>query len=91
MERLIRMGMCLDWISPTAAIAQNILNGPSYTFLIPQNCGRTGREIIRMLRSRGVKTWGHMVINNTITISVPKKQAGWAQKILDMAGVPTEG
>ena len=90
-DSIVRIGANLDWISPLAAIAQDILNGPSHTFLIPANCGRTGREIINLLRRRGVKTWGHMIINETITISVPKSQADWAQRLFDWAGVPTGG
>ena len=89
LDKILEIGTNLDWISPVAAIAQNIANGPSHTFLIPANCGRTGREIINLLRSRGVKTWGHMIINDTITISVPESQVDWAQRLLDWAGVPT--
>ena len=90
-DSIVRIGASLDWISPLAAIAQDLANGPSHTFLIPTNCGRTGREIINLLRIRGVKTWGHMIINDTITISVPESQAVWAQRLLAWAGVATGG
>ena len=86
--KLLKLGTNLDWISPVAAVIQNVAND-GYTFLIPVNCGRTGREIIRLLRMNGVKTWGHMIINDTITISVPESQADHAARVLDWAGVPT--
>ena len=91
LNNILKIGKSLDWISPIAAIAQDLANGPSHTFLIPVSNGRTGREIINMLRRRGVKTWGHMVINDIITITVPESQVDWAQRLLDWAGVVTDG
>ena len=62
-------------------------NRGGHTFLIPVNCGYSGREVIRLLRRYGCKTWGHMVINDTITITVPRNQAEWAARVLAWAGV----
>ena len=86
----LRFLMNFDWISPLAAIAQDLANGPSHTFLISLDCGWTGREIANLLQKRGVKTWGLMAINDVFTISVQQKQARWAQYLLDQAGIPTE-
>lgn len=77
-----------DWISPVAAIAQDIARGGSRTFLIPQDCGWTGREIEKMLRQAGCETWGLMAINQTFTISVPKNQSELAQQTLNKHGIP---
>jgi len=85
--QLIRLGMQLDWISPTLAVVQDLCNGGAYTFLIPQSCGWTGREIERLLRSRGVKTWGLMAIKDVFTITVHPSQAKRATAILNRAGL----
>ena len=89
LEKILRFGMTFDWISPVLAMAQDIVNGPSHTFMIPEDCGWSGREISRLLRSRGVKTWGHMMVNGTFMITVPKAQVKWAQYLLDRAGLGT--
>jgi len=77
-----------DWISPTAAIITDIVRGGSETFLIPQDCGLTGKEIERLLRRGGCETWGLMAINRTFTISVPKEQGDRARQILIQNGIP---
>ena len=87
-DRILKFGATFDWISPLIAIGQDIANGPSYTFLIPANCGWTGREIINLLRRNGIKTWGHMIVNDTFMISVRKPQAQWATYVLERAGIP---
>lgn len=79
-----------DWISPLLAILGDIFRGGGFTFLIPATCGWTGREIARLLRRRGVQSWGLMIINRTFTITVPKGQARYAAQILLQAGLPLE-
>jgi hypothetical protein len=84
---LMRLGMQFDLISPTLAVVQDLSNGGAHTFLIPQSCGWTGREIERLLRSRGVKTWGLMAIKDVFTITVHPSQAKRATAILNRAGL----
>ena len=86
---LLQLGTTFDWISPTLSVAQDLANGPSYTFLIPQDCGWTGHEIARLLRRRGVKTWGHMIVNGRFMITVHKPQAEFARYLLQQAGLPS--
>jgi len=74
LEELLELGTIFDWISPTLSIAQDLANGPSHTFLIPQDCGWTGMEIAHLLRRRGIKTWGHMIVNGTFMITVRQPQ-----------------
>jgi hypothetical protein len=90
-DRLLVVGTAFDWISPVAAIIQDVTNGPSHTFLIPYDCGYSGRDISKLLKRRGVDSWGHMVVNHTIMITVRRGQALWAQQLLDQAGIPTAG
>ena len=84
--KLLKLGTNLDWISPVAAVIQNVAND-GYTFLITDAAGRTGMQVNLLLRRQGIKTWGRMIINGTLTISVPRNQAERAADILTRAGV----
>lgn len=87
---ILDYGSALDWISPTLSIMQDITNGPSYTFLIPADCGLSHREITNMLRQRGVKTWGHMIVNGTFMVTVRQSQEEFARTLLKQAGLPVD-
>jgi len=84
---LLQLGTVFDWISPTLSIVQDVANGPSHTFMIPQDCGWTGSEIARLLQRRGIKTWGHMIVNGTIMITVRKQQSEFARYLMQQAGL----
>lgn len=90
LDTLLEIGSAFDWISPIAGLVGDIANGPSYTFLIPYDCGISGREISRLLKRRGVDSWGHMVVDGSLMITVRQGQARWAQHLLDQAGVPVD-
>lgn len=88
LNEILKVGGIFDWISPLWAGIQDLRNGPSHTFFIPYGCGWSGNDVIRLLRSRGVNTWGHMVVNDQVMITVKKKQARWAAQVMDRSGVP---
>jgi hypothetical protein len=89
-HKLLAAGASMDWISPLLALLGNVRNGPSYTFLIPYDTGWSGREVISLLRQNGIKTWGHMVVSDTLMLTVRLAQAEWAQYLLDRAAIPVE-
>lgn len=90
-DKLLGVGASLDWISPLTSIFGDVMNGPSHTFLVPYDgCPLSGREVTLLLRHRGVKSWGHMIVSGTLMFSVRLTQAGWAQHLLEQAGVPIE-
>jgi hypothetical protein len=86
-DELVEIGTMFDWISPTLNIAQNVVHGPSHTFLVPQDCGWTGMEVANLLRRRGIKTWGHMIVNGTIMLTVRDTQSEFARYLLHQAGL----
>ena len=88
LDKLLEIGSWFDWISPVAAQIQDIANGPSHTFLIPEGSGWSGRDIDGMLRDHGVKTWGMMIVNHTLMLTVRDKQARWADYLLQRSAVP---
>lgn len=89
LDELLELGTMFDWISPVLSFGQDLANGPSHTFMIPQDCGWTGGEIAGLLRKRGIKTWGHMIVNGQIMITVRETQYEFAQYLLDQAGLVT--
>ena len=91
LDSILGIASTFDWISPVAGFMGDLMNGPSHTFLIPwAGCPLNGREIGSMLRKRGVRYWGMMIVSGTLMISVRLNQARWAQHLLDQAGVPIE-
>ncbi len=87
---LIDIGASFDWIGPIWAIVQDLAHGPHYTFLIPDDCGWSGRDVAKLLRKRGIETWGHMVVNGSIMLTVKRGQIQRAQRLFRRAGIPTE-
>jgi hypothetical protein len=90
LDKILEFGTVFDWISPLIAEVQDIVNGPSHTFFIPENCNWSGGEIASLLRSHGVRTWGHMTVNRTRMITVRQAQARWAQYLLEREGIPIQ-
>ena len=90
-DKFVEVGASFDLLSPVLAIIGNVMNGPSYTFLIPHEfCPVSGHDVGRILRKRGVKSWGRMIVSGTLMVSVRLEKARWAQQILEQAGVPIE-
>jgi len=89
-DEILAAGSTFDWISPLVGFAKDIINGPSHTFLIPYDRGWSGHAISKLLGKRGVKSWGYMVVDDTLTLSVTERQAGWTQYLLEEAGIPLE-
>ena len=38
LEHLVSIGSTLDWITPAAAYVQDLIRGPSFTFMVPHPC-----------------------------------------------------
>ncbi|NIV32434.1 MAG: hypothetical protein GWN58_24230 [Anaerolineae bacterium] len=91
LDKFLEVGSGFDWISPLLGFLGDAMNGPSHTFLIPyDSCPMSGRDIARLLRRRGVKSWGLMIVSGTLMVSVRLAKARWAQHLLEQAGVPIE-
>jgi hypothetical protein len=79
-----------DWISPALALAQDAINGPSHTLMIPIDCGWRGHDIANVLRDQGINTWGHMIVNGNFMITVQAADADDACNLLAEYGIATE-
>lgn len=87
-DRLLAAGSVFDWITPLTAFIQDVVNGLSHTLLIPHGCGRAPRQIGSLLRAHGVRWWGMMVVNDTLMITVRRRQARWADYLVQREGIP---
>ncbi|MCB0174007.1 MAG: hypothetical protein KDJ97_26050 [Anaerolineae bacterium] len=87
-DKLIEIGVNADWISPLLSMIQDVANGPHHDFLVDWNSGWSANEIKRLLENHGIKTWGVMVRHEIIMFTVRKKQAQWAQYVLQSHSVP---
>lgn len=91
LDTVLGIGASFDWLSPLASVLGDLVNGGGHTFLIPYSGSpMSGREIEIMLRRRGVRTWGAMVVSGTLMLTVRPQQARWAEHLLQQAGVPLE-
>jgi len=84
---LVELGKNFDWISPIVAMVGNVVRGPSATFIIPQDCGLTGREITCYLNRRGIQTWGLMAISDVFVFSVREADEQRAGELLGEMGI----
>jgi hypothetical protein len=91
LDRIVKEGASWDWVSPLMAFIQSWQNRPSVGFNVSRNCGFSAWQIERFLKSKGVKVWGVMVIDDVITLRVREAQAKYTQYLLNQMGVPYQG
>lgn len=89
-NEILNLGASFDWMTPTWALLQDFANRPISRFGIQANVIFDRGDIRRLLKERGVKSWGYVynVAGDLIMLSVPKSQAAWANWVLQEAGVP---
>lgn len=87
MDKLLRFGSSFDWITPLVAYIQDWLNGPSVAFSVPESAGWTCFAISSLLRSKGIKVWGLMYVNDHIIFKVKCAQARYADYLLTREGM----
>ena len=77
---------------PQALLAypQDWANGANHTFYIDRRCPFSGLQIENLLTSHGIRVWGKMIVFNDIMVTVRRRQAKWAQYLLERAGVPIQ-
>ena len=88
LEHLVSIGSTFDWITPAAAYVQDLIRGPSFTFMVPHPCAWSGREIAHLLKRHGIRSWGLMIVKNILLITVSEHQARWASYLLQREGIP---
>lgn len=91
LSSILEIGATFDWITPLHAFGMDLyyalFRGGSHTFLVSCECGWSGHGIIKLLHNFKIETWGHMIVNDTIMVTVPKARAAIAENVLDQAGL----
>jgi len=90
LREVVKVFSYMDWFRPILTVAQNKANGPSHTFLIPDDCGLSPKQVEGFLRKQGIKTWGLDLYRDCIMLSTTVKQAGLAQHLLEKHGVQVD-
>ncbi len=89
-DQLLNIGSAFDWITPTIAFIQDLLNGPIGDFGIPANPYWGRKEIKYYLNSYGIPVWGLMynLSGDLLMFTVPLEDAELTFYLLDEAGIP---
>lgn len=90
-DKFLEVGSGFDWITPLWAFAQDWWNSPAFHINVSVGGGYAPIQIEWALKGKGVKVWGLMVVNQTITFSVRKPQAKYALYWLERWGVQIDG
>ena len=89
-DKLLDIGAGADWMGPLYTLIRGGLSD-GYTFGIEYaGCPVTGRDIQLELKRRGIKSWGLMVAEGLLMLSVKKQDAPKAQRIMQGMGVSIE-
>lgn len=96
LDDLLGLGSLFDWLTPLWATVQDLAHGGGHTFTIEQDGGAvyTGKQVERILKRAGCKTWGLQLVwpGDALLVSVPKGQAWLGWQALTKAGVtPSNG
>ena len=96
LDDLLGLGSLFDWLTPLWSTVQDLAHGGGHTFTIEQDggAGYTGRQVERILKRAGCKTWGLQLVwpGDALLVSVPKGQAWLGWQALTQAGVtPSNG
>ena len=78
----------LDWVNRLTALVETAIHGHGWTFYLGLDSGWTRARCEKVLRSKGVKIYGHYVADEDVCFQVPTKQAEWAEYLLLRAGAP---
>jgi len=90
LREIVKILSYMDWLRPLLTVAQNQAKGPSHTFLIPDDCGWSPKQVESHLRKKGIKTWGLDVYRDQIMLSTTSEQATLVQHLLKQQGIAVE-
>lgn len=98
MRAIIQFFASFDVITPAIGLVQDIINDPtlmgknSWTFFIPYSSslgnGWNAADIDKLMKTRGIKTWGTQITNGDLFFSVSRDEAKTAEFILSANNIP---
>lgn len=87
LEFFLRFGAAFDWLGPVSALIQNYKNRPAVGYTIFYE----DVAVLDILKSKGIKIWGLVLVGDELIFSLRMAQAEFAQYLLEGAGVPYHG
>jgi len=91
LDRLVTIGAEFDWITPVLTWLTDMRSGGSVGYNIPVEAGWSALAIQTMLHDAGVRIWGLSIVAGIITFRLKRKQARYAQYLLERHGIPYQG
>lgn len=85
----LSIGEVFGFIDPLIAEIQYYLKGPSTVLSMPAAIWTRG-EIRNLLKSKGLESWGYVLIGNDITFSVKRQQAPLIELLLKDSQPPVK-
>ena len=69
-------------------LLNSLVGTNTFPFFVPSSCPWGAGDIQGLLGRHGIKMWGAGWANGELFFRVPKRQAVWAQYVMQRAGVP---
>ena len=68
-------------------LGQAVSGAGAWTFHIPRDGGWTGADVERLLKHYAIPSWGRRVTGKHFILSVPLRQANWAEYLILRRGM----
>lgn len=72
-------------------LARSATGAASWTFRVRRDLGWTGGDVERLLNHYAIPIWCRRVTDKHFILSVPRRQANWAEYLILRRGMPLEG
>ena len=74
-----------------AEFVRSAAGAASWTFRIPRDSGWAGGDVERLLNHYAIPIWGRRVTGQHFILSVPSRQANWAEYLILRRGMTLDG
>jgi hypothetical protein len=78
-------------VGVAAELARSTFGAGSWSFRERRDCGFTGGDAERLLNHYAIPTWGRRVTGDHYILSVPVRQANWAEYLILRRGMVLDG
>ncbi|MGE5603650.1 MAG: hypothetical protein ACM30E_11400 [Nitrososphaerales archaeon] len=72
-------------------VARSASGAGAWSFYLRRSAGWTGGDVERLLQHYAIPVWGRRVTGQHYVLSVPRRQANWAEYLILRRGMPLEG
>ena len=91
LEQTSKVGATADWLTPLWSVILDWYYQPAASFSMPWGETYSSHEVQKMLKSKGIRSWGYLAVNDTVLFSVREPQADYTEYWLQRKGIAYEG